>query len=383
MPELNKPKLDGLPQYRRRQRRVRGFLAVMAMLCLLCLAGCRDRSPLTIGFVASLSGPNRQLGVDGRNAVELFVQELNRSGGVRGRPVQLVSFDLESNPALAEAATQAMLDAGVLAVVGYFTSTEAAAALPFANEHRLPLISPAATADEFSGIDDYFFRTVMSSRRDALALHAEMGRQDQERLLVLASTSNPAYVRTYTEPLAGLSQLVHIAFFDTPASLDYSSLPDPQTYDAVLIIAGSIDTGGVAQGLANRGLHKPLYGSGWAANDELVHYGGMAVEGMICAHQINPQLPAVAEFSRLYLSVYGSPPGFGAIEAWDSMLFLHTALQGYRGRREDFRTALRRIHSFQGISGTIQLDAYGDAERQLYFKQVLAGRLVVTGTYGD
>ena len=50
-----------------------GWLALAAML----LAGCGDRSPVTVGFMGGMTGRAADLGVGGRDAVSMAVEEAN------------------------------------------------------------------------------------------------------------------------------------------------------------------------------------------------------------------------------------------------------------------------------------------------------------------
>jgi len=260
--------------------------------------------------------------------------------------------------------------------LGHFTSTEVETALPFINHKELPLISPAATSESLSDKNDFFFRTIMSSRDDGTVLANHMLAQNLRRIVLIATALNPAYVTTYYDSL--------IQKLDIVQFLEYSKIDDVRTklisdhsgVDAIFIIASSIDTGTIAQMLRARNMTQPLYASGWAGNDDLIQYGGSAVENLVFVHQINPELPDVQTFAHKFRAVYGNEPGFGAIEAWDAMLYIYTALKIQR-KKEPFVGALRRVSEFRGISGNIKINRFGDAERQLYLKTVRNGKIVI------
>ena len=66
------------------------FLIVAAFLSM---TSCSEEPPLKIGFVGGLTGRVADLGVAGRDAVILAIEEKNRSGGIAGRKVELVVRD--------------------------------------------------------------------------------------------------------------------------------------------------------------------------------------------------------------------------------------------------------------------------------------------------
>ena len=56
------------------------------MMLIFNLSACQ-KAPIKVGFIGDLSSKNAQLAIDGRNAVEYYVNELNDHGGINGRLV--------------------------------------------------------------------------------------------------------------------------------------------------------------------------------------------------------------------------------------------------------------------------------------------------------
>jgi branched-chain amino acid transport system substrate-binding protein len=346
-------------------------------------ASCAPREAIVVGFVASLSGMDYMLGVEGRNAALLFVDELNAAGGVGGRKLRLEVRDLASDDAASPLLARELVDAGAVAIVGFYSSSSALKALPVLDDCQVPAISPTSTAAELSGRDDCFFRTIMTSARDPLVLGARMRESGQSRILFIAAAYNKPYYETY---LRGLEPLVGIAgpvLYGKLPEIDYGRIEelarDPG-YDAVMIVASSLDSGTIAQKLAQRGLRKPLYLSGWAGNDDVITYGGAAVEGATLVHQVDIGLAKDSALAAKYRSVFGVEAGYAAIETWDSMLLLVEGLRAAKGDPRRLLPSLKGIRDFAGSLGPIGMDAMGDARRALYLKRIQGGRFIVTGS---
>ena len=177
---------------------VNPYILALAGLATL-FSGCSRTQPLVIGFAASLSGPDSLLGVDGRNAAALFVQETNEAGGLDGRLLHLEVRDIGSNNSNVAPLTSELVEAGALLVVGYYTSSAALAAVAIPEPQRVPLISPSATSESLTGLKDGFFRTIMSSAGDGQYLARNMKQRGIERILVLGTAGNAAYVDTYAQ----------------------------------------------------------------------------------------------------------------------------------------------------------------------------------------
>ncbi|MCE2653719.1 MAG: ABC transporter substrate-binding protein [Planctomycetaceae bacterium] len=94
-------------------------------------------SAIRLGQSAPLTGPTAPLGVGVRVGVQAAVAEINRTGGVRGRPVELISLDDGYEPKRTGANMRTLLDTeGVLAVIGSVGAPCAVTAVPIAQEKQ-------------------------------------------------------------------------------------------------------------------------------------------------------------------------------------------------------------------------------------------------------
>jgi branched-chain amino acid transport system substrate-binding protein len=366
------------------ERRVRSCAASALLIAALAVGAisCSVGRPIVIGLAGSFSGRNSDLAVSGRKAVELFVRKANEAGGVRGRRLELAMQDFASNPASVVSADAQLLRLGAVVVVGHFTSAEAVAALGFANRERIVIVSPTASAESLGGKDDYFFRTVMSSRYDPLALAADMAAKGRRRLLVIEVNQNRPYAETYTLSLAKSVEIADDISCASLGDFDYGRALRART-DAALVIASSIDAGSIAQELRLRGFAKPLYLSGFAAtnSEAIIAGGGSAVEGAWFVHQIDLGDPALAPLAAEFHSIYGIAPDYAAIEAWDAMCLIKTVLEAGGLDRRAFYEIIHKTRSFQGAADLISLDQYGDAHRPLYIRVIKDHKIVTLGRF--
>lgn len=104
--------------------------------------------PIRLGALAPLSRPGfleagRHLGA----GVELAVDEINASGGIGGRPIELLLRDTAGIPELAVEAVREFVARDAVAVVGEYHSVVAHAAAGEAVKSRLPFICSSAVLD--------------------------------------------------------------------------------------------------------------------------------------------------------------------------------------------------------------------------------------------
>ena len=73
--------------------------------------------PIPVGIISNLTGPETSSGVDMVRGVELAIEELNKTGGVNGRPLQGITEDAEYRPEKGVEAAHKLIDVNKVPVV--------------------------------------------------------------------------------------------------------------------------------------------------------------------------------------------------------------------------------------------------------------------------
>ncbi|MGH6914998.1 MAG: ABC transporter substrate-binding protein, partial [Geminicoccales bacterium] len=115
-----------------------------------------------IAFAGPLTGPDAQIGREQRRAIELALKATNQAGGIGGRPVELLTFDDQNDPALAAERAEAIAaNDDINLVIGHYRSDTSIAAAPIYEAAGLAAITPSASADVLTEDDPRYFRTVL------------------------------------------------------------------------------------------------------------------------------------------------------------------------------------------------------------------------------
>ncbi|HEY1017180.1 MAG TPA: ABC transporter substrate-binding protein [Herpetosiphonaceae bacterium] len=362
--------------------RLGGLLAQLVLGSLL--TACGQEPPLKLGFAGELTGKQSDLGAHGRDGVQLAVEELNAGGGLAGRQLELVIRDDQGTPAGAVAADQALIEAGVVAIIGHMNSAQTLAGLPVTEAAGMVLLSPVATTPELSGRADHFFRIVPTheNQAEALARHMIQNRR-LDRLAVIFDTDNAAFSKSFWESFAESyrsfgGQVTAEAPFAASQNPDFAVLVAPlaaSDADGLLIITSALDAALIAQQTRLQGWPVPLFSSAWAQTDVLLQNGGMAVEGMefTIAFDINSQAPAYQDFRGRFEQRFGRVPTFVEGESYEAALVLFAALDRTGGQAAGLREALLQTQNFAGLVSPITLDQYGDAMRHIFLVTVRDG----------
>jgi branched-chain amino acid transport system substrate-binding protein len=108
--------------------------------------------PVTIGFSMALTGGLAVNGKPGLLAMQIWEEDINAKGGLLGRPVKLVYYDDQSNPATVPGIYSKLLDVDkVDLIVSPYATNMVAPLMPTAIQRNLTVLSLFATAvnDEF------------------------------------------------------------------------------------------------------------------------------------------------------------------------------------------------------------------------------------------
>ena len=129
-----------------------------------------DVDEIKLGFSGALSGPASFVGVEIKRGTELAIDEINASGGVKGRKLVLIARDDEHEPRNTVAQYRELVEREkVVGILGATNSASMLAVTPIVNNIlKVPVICPATDATAITendakakNQDNYLFRVGM------------------------------------------------------------------------------------------------------------------------------------------------------------------------------------------------------------------------------
>src|SRR2546423_1762239 len=137
-------------------------------LAFIALAGCAgNKAPYVVGA----AGPWKQgYGLQNLQGVELAVEEINKSGGINGHRLRLISRDDQGDGTIAAKIAQDFVNThSVSAVIGHVNSSGMLSAAPV-YDGQLPAIATSATSPDLTGISSWVFRIISSDSLNGITL---------------------------------------------------------------------------------------------------------------------------------------------------------------------------------------------------------------------
>ena len=154
-------------------------------------------NPIKIGVIGPFTGGSSSMGVSMRDGVKLAVEEINKSGGVLGRQIQIVERDDEARNERGVQIAQEMVNKEkVAAAVGYINTGVALASQRFFQEAKIPVMNNVATGSAITHqFDDqpenYIFRnSAHDSIQAPMIVEEAITRRGFKKVAILADSTN-------------------------------------------------------------------------------------------------------------------------------------------------------------------------------------------------
>ena len=132
-------------------------LLLIGVFLLAMLSGCGKKDEtVTIGYIGDLSGPDAYVGVPPQLMLEDYIEELNANGGLLGKQVKLVSYDMAADNATESVnITNRMINEDkVIAIIGPSSSSAGMAMAPLCDSGKTPFIATSATNAQVTVAED-------------------------------------------------------------------------------------------------------------------------------------------------------------------------------------------------------------------------------------
>ncbi|WP_174404338.1 ABC transporter substrate-binding protein [Desulfovibrio subterraneus] len=344
------------------------LLAVaVVMIFFVAETQAAEPKPIVIAACFAMTGSGALENSPNFRVAQLAAKDINDSGGVLGRPLQILELDTGSTPIGARQAALAALDAGVVAVVGPSWSSQGFPMARVLQKAGIPMIGPTTTAVGLTAIGNYIFRACYTDTGQAEAL-AGFARQEMKANRVAVMTIagdvyseglSSAFAKRFTE--TGGTVAVQSRYLED--AMDFTRQVDDivaSRPDIVFASGFTRDSGLLLKQARKAGVAIPFIGGdGWSPSERFHHIDLSEGENYYSSHwHKDMDTPANRHFIKLLQQEMGdTAPEF--IDAATPTVFDAVGLIAEAIRRaqdtdpEKIRIALNSISNYEGVTGTI------------------------------
>jgi branched-chain amino acid transport system substrate-binding protein len=338
------------------------------------------KEPIKIGVILPLSGMESRQGELFRNGIFMAQEEINKSGGINGRKLEIIIEDDKSDTKEAISNYNFLKNVHHVPIILTIGSPIAMALSPLANQDKIILFAIAA-APAYKSADDYTFRIIPGATKEgedmAKLVYETLGIKELAIMYInndYGVGTKEAFIRPYTEK--GGKIIIGEAFDPSATDFRTNLIKVKQTNPKAIYLASwGKQAGMIAKQAKELGLENIQFLCGQACqNLDLIKEGGESVEGLIYPYTF---LDTQTEFYKDYSAKYGEPPTQIAERPYDILRMITAVIKECGNiNRECLSQKFYEIE-FQGTSSKIKFDNFGDVIEDFVLYTVKDGKFVL------
>lgn len=370
-------------------RRIRNKILVLLLTLILfsffSFQGCTTQKPsdIKIGIILPLSGPSSDFGEGGLNGFNLALDEINRSGGVLNRSIELLIRDDKNDPTTAaNSALELIYEEKVVSITGVPFSSIALAVAPVCQNAKIPMLSAVSTNNQLTKTGNYIFRACFNNDFEGYAAaFFSINELKAVSCGVIYDSSNPfasnlaEMFREHFKELGGKISL----YYSHPAGMkDFrKTLKEiiDKTPDIIFCPDMYEDAANICIQARELGFDKPIIGGDGWDSEELVKIGKDAVNNTYYVSHFAKDDPnsKIQAFMKGYRDKFGKEPNVESILCYDSLMMLAKAIEKAGSAEPNaIRDALSTLE-FDGVTGIIKFENGGDPVKPATIIKVIKG----------
>ncbi|HYL31736.1 MAG TPA: ABC transporter substrate-binding protein [Stellaceae bacterium] len=348
------------------------MLGILVGVAALAGLPAHAADPIRIGVDGPFTGGSAPMGIDMLRGVELAADEINKAGGILGRPLVLVKRDDQANNERgAQIANEFTDNHRVDAAVGYINTGVALAAIPYFEEAHIPVVLSVTTGSVLTRqfappeyAENYVFRVSCSTALEVEKIAEIVKARGYQKISIFADTTAYGQVGRHDliQALAaqGIAPVSNEKFNigDTDMTAQLRRAREAGA-DVVLTYGIGPELAAIANDRAKIGWMAPMIGSWTLSMSNFIDAAGVNGNGTVMPQTFIEQgdTPKRAAFIQAFHAAYkvtrmDSPPS--AAQGYDSLYLLAAAIrQAGTVDGPKVRAALDNLHD--KVEGIVQI----------------------------
>ena len=367
-------------------KRIFSLGVILLIICGLIWVSCQkkvEEKVVKIGAVLVLTGPDAKAGQSAKQGIEMAVEEINASGGVKSRKIKVIYEDDGGEPQKSVSAVQKLINVDkVLAILGPMWSSCVLAVAPIVESKGVVILSPTASSPKITYGGDYIFRNTYSDAIEG-AKTAEFASKElkygKAGILFINNDYGVGLKDAFKRKFEELGGKIVIDEGYDPKTTDFRTIlvKVKERSPEVIYIAGYSEMGQLLRQMRETGIKIPVLSCIMFEISDIAKVAGKAAEGVIYAYpSYDPEKgnEITLKFAKKFKEKYGTLPDPEAAFSYDAVKILALAMEKGGFTSEDIKNALYKIKGYNGITGKTSFDENGDVIKPVGFKRVHNGK---------
>ena len=333
----------------------------------LAAFGAIAAEPIKIGSVLSVTGPAAFLGDPELKTLQMYVEDINKKGGVLGRQLQLVHYDDGSDANKANGFAKRLIDDDkVDVIVGGTTTGATMSMVPLVEKAGVPFVSLAGAVVIIEPVKKFVFKTPHTDRMAAEKVFEDMKKRGITKVALLSETSGFGQSgKKETEGVAAKYGITLVASEtygpkDTDMSPQLTKIKTTPGVQGVFIFGLGQGPAIATKNYKQLGITLPLYHAHGVASEEFIKLAGPAAEGvrlpaaaLLVADKLDakdPQKPVVTAYTKAFQEKWKTDVSSFGGHAYDGLMIAVEAIK--RAKSTDKAAVRDAIEATKGYVGT-------------------------------
>ncbi len=374
------------------------MLIVVSFFAFFLLVGnsfSGSKEPYKIGAIFSVTGVASFLGEPEKKTAEMLVEAINAKGGIKGRPIELIVYDDESDSTKATLAAKRLISKDqVSIIIGPTRSGESLAVVPIVEKEEVPMISCASSYKIVTPVEErkWTFKVAPSDSHVVEKMYEFMQKKNIKNVAILSDSTS--YGASGREELLRYAEKYGINIVaderygpkDTDLTAQFAKIKSLKP-DAIInwsIGPTQILAAKTWKSLAMADI--PLFQShGFGSKKNLEMLGADAegiyvplppvVIGKILPED-HPQKKVIMEYTKEYEGRFNEAVSSFGGHAWDALMLAVDAMSQVGADRKKIRDYLEQRRGFIGQLGIFNFspqDHNGLSKKDLIMVKVVNG----------
>lgn len=349
-------------------------LAVAATVLMSAMAAFAA-DPIKIGSVLSVTGPAAFLGDPELKTLQMYVDELNKNGGVIGRQLQLVHYDDGSDASKANGFAKRLIeDDKVDILVGGTTTGSTMSMVPLVEKAGMPFISLAGAVVIVEPLKKWVFKTPHTDRMASEKVFEDMKKRGLTKVALLSETSGFGQSgKKETEGVAakyGITLVANETYGpkDTDTSPQLTKIKNTAGVQAVFVYGLGQGPAIVTKNYKQLGITLPLYHAHGVASEEFIKLAGPAAEGvrlpaaaLLISGKLaasDPQKAVTTAYAKAFGDKWKTDVSTFGGHAYDGLMLAVDAMKRANSTdKAKVRDAIEATKGFIGTGGKVNMSA--------------------------
>jgi branched-chain amino acid transport system substrate-binding protein len=361
------------------------FVVILALIGVACQSKQEDKTIKIGQIVTSFTGDAAMYGNFQRDGAQLAADEINASGGINGKKIELFPLDDASKPNVALNAMQKLLnETKPIVVLGPDWSGNTLAVAPLAKQNKIPQITSSKSRKITHDGNDFIFRVVATGPFIGQALVDYAYKQGYRKMAILYTNSDYGVSGGQGAKAALAKYKLEPAAYETynVGDNDYTAqLLRIKNSGADVVIDYSIQVEGAKslRQMREMGIKLPVFGGdAFITPDFAKLVGPEKMEGVIAssAFIVSNPAPEVQGFVTKYKQKFGVEPEDHAAPYYDAVKILGQVIAKTGPDNEKIAAELRTLKGFKGVQGDYTADKWGNLIHRASLAKYTGGKWV-------